>query len=217
MNKDLIPFHLKSLRNVFLPLDGEFQLDIEYLKKYPKAMNFYNDMNQIYQKNKKITSDIETLFSNLNYWNKLTKQFGNMAYLIVYNASGSKLKAAVIENIETKVIIGSENYYFSTDSKEEAYYLAAILNSPSLSNNIKLIKSSRHIHKRPFSFPIPIYDENYNLHNRLAKLAMDCEVIVRDILLKDPNINAEKVKTKIYQKLQIIDDVVENIIFKTKK
>lgn len=217
LNKDLIPFHLKILRNVFLPLDGEYQLDIDYLKKYPKALNFYNEMNQIYQKNKKITSNIETLFSNLNYWNKLTKQFGNKKYLIVYNASGSKLKAAVIENIENKTIIGSENYYFSTDSKAEAYYLSAILNSPSLSNNIKLIKSSRHIHKRPFSFPIPIYDENNELHNRLAKIAMECEAIVHDLLLKDPNINAEKVKTKIHQKLQILDDVVESIIFKTKK
>ena len=217
LNKDLIPFHLKSLRNVFLPLDGEFQLDIEYLKTFPKALNFYNDMNQIYQKNKKSTSNIETLFSNLNYWNKLTKQFGNKTYLIVYNASGSKLKAAVTGNIEYKTIVGSENYYFSTDSKEEAYFLSAVLNSPSLTNNIKLIKSSRHIHKRPFSFPIPIYDENNDLHNQLAKLAMECETSVRDLLLKDPNINVEKVKTKIHQELQIIDDIVEEIIFKTIK
>ena len=84
------------------------------------------------------------------------KQSVNKSYIVVYNASGSNLKAAVIKNFKYQIIIGSENYYYSTESMDEAYYLSAILNSPILTEHIKLIKSSRHIHKRPFSFPISI-------------------------------------------------------------
>ena len=150
LNKDLIPFLLRRKRNVFLPVNNQFKFNFEYLKQYTYAMNFYNEMNDIYQAKKKKTSNIETLFSNLNYWNKLSKQIDNKNYITVYNASGSNLKAVVINNVKNKIVVGSENYYFSTDSKEEAYYLCAILNTPILSKNIKLIKSSRHIHKRPF-------------------------------------------------------------------
>ncbi len=89
--------------------------------------------------------------------------------MVIYNASGSNLKAAVVNNRKIRIIVGFENYYFSTKSKEEAYYLSAILNTPNLSKNIKLIKSSRHIHKRPFSFPIPLYDENNELHHSLSE------------------------------------------------
>jgi len=214
LNLDLIPFFLTKLRNVFLPVNEHLEFDLKYLEKYPLAKNFYDEMNKIYQDNKKTTSDINTLFSNLNYWNKLTKQHRSKSYLILYNASGSNLKAAVIQNPEKKIIVGSENYYFSTEVMEEAYYLSAILNSPILSRNIKLIKSSRHIHKRPFSFPIPFYDKTNNLHIFLMKKAMECETIVKNLYLKNPELNNEKVKIAIRQELNAINKKVEQIFLK---
>jgi len=167
LNKDLIPFYIKELKNVFLPVSRSLQWDEKLLTDNPKASNFYTEINNFYKKNKKGTSDINSLFLNLNYWNKLTKQANNKQYIIVYNASGSHLKSAVIDNEEQGIVICSENYYFSTDSLNEAHYLSAIFNSPVLSKNIKLIKSSRHIHKRPFSFPIPLYDNNNDIHRKL--------------------------------------------------
>ncbi len=216
LNKHLTPFYLKNFKNVFLPITKDFQFNNDYLKKFPKAMKFYNEMNEIYKENKKSTSNINTLFSNLNYWNKLTKQSINKSYLIVYNASGSNLKAAVIENLKKNLIVGSENYYYSTDSKEEAYYLSGIINSPIFTKNIKMIMSSRHIHKRPFSFPIPLYDENNELHYTLAKIALKCESIVHDLFIKNPKINSEKIKIIVNQKLQILNDITKKIVFNLK-
>ncbi|MFX0073544.1 MAG: class I SAM-dependent DNA methyltransferase [Candidatus Hermodarchaeota archaeon] len=214
LNKDLVPFLLKKLRTVFLPINKEnFKFNILYLEKFPKSLQFYNEMNKIYQEKKKTTSNINTLFANLNYWNKLTKQHENRNYIVIYNASGSNLKAAVIQNKENKIIIGSENYYFSTDLMEEAYYLSAILNSPVLSKNIKLIKSSRHIHKRPFSFPIPLYEKNNNICKKLASQAIKCEEIIQKQLIKKPKINSEKVKIHLKSELDIINKTVEKIVF----
>ncbi len=214
LNKNLIPFYLKQKKHVFLPLNEKFELEMPFLQTYTKAHNFYREMNEFYQKNKKSTSDIETLFSNINYWNKLTKQRDLQSFIVVYNASGSSIKAAVLKNMKKKLIIGSENYYYSTNSKNEAYYLCAILNSPRISESIKLIKSSRHIHKRPFSFPIPLYEENNEVHDQLARKALKCESIARNLFAKNSNINSEKVRLIMRQKLDKVNALVDQIVFR---
>lgn len=213
LNIDLIPFYIKSKKNVFLPVNKQFDFDSDFLQKYPKALSFYQEMNEFYQKNKKEASTINTLFANLNYWNKLRKQVNNKSFIVVYNASGSNLKAAVINNQKQKVIIGSENYYYSTDSENEAYYLTAILNAPILSKNIKLVKSSRHIHKRPFMFPIPLYDKNNVIHGKLTKKGKKCQTIVQDLFLNNPKINSKKVRIIINQKLLKLDRLTKQVIF----
>lgn len=214
LNIDLLPFCIKGFRNIFLPIDKEFQFNEAYLKKYPNSFNFYKEMNAYYIKNKKSTSDINTLYSNVNYWNKLSKQVNVKANLVVYNASGSNLKSAVLPNRKKKIIIGSENYYYSTDSQYEAYYLSAIFNAPILSKMIKLIKSSRHIHKRPFSYPIPIYDDDDPIHRALATKGKKYHTVVRDLVLNNPKINVNKVRTFIHPKLSKLDELVKQIILK---
>ena len=213
LNIQLLPFYLKSLKDVFLPITSNYIFDPDYLKLNPKAHNFYNEVNRFYQTNKKETSKIDTLYDNLNYWNKLQKQIVNEAFMIVYNASGSNLKAAVINNEDQKIIVGSENYYYSTDSEEEAYYLSAILNAPKLSEMIKKIKSSRHIHKRPFLFPIPIYDENNSIHKILAKKGKNCHIVVQEIYVNNPKITSEKIRIFINRKLKKIDDLTQQVVF----
>ena len=199
LNKDLITFFIKHKKNIFLPVNEQFDLDLDLLQRNPKALSFYEEIN--------------TLYADLNYWNKLKKQAMNKKYIVVYNASGSSLKAAVINNKNQRVIIGSENYYYSTESENEAHYLAAVLNSPNLSRDVKLIKSSRHIHKRPFVFPIPLYDENNGIHKKLAKKGIKCQTLAQDLFLKNPKINSEKVRIIINQKLLRIQKLADQIMF----
>ncbi|MFX1412022.1 MAG: hypothetical protein ACFFA6_16885, partial [Promethearchaeota archaeon] len=217
LNRDLIPFCIKKLKNVFLPINEQFDFEKKFLQQYPKALSFYKEMNTYYQKHKKETSSINTLFANLNYWNKLKKQVKIKDYVVVYNASGSNVKAAVITNYRKKIIIGSENYYYSTESEDEAYYLSAILNAPKLSKYIKLIKSSRHIHKRPFTFPIPNYDENNENHKLLAKISKENHAFVEDLVKNNPNITLEKVKIFLHQKLMKLDRLTEEVVFQQDK
>ncbi len=212
LNKDLVPFGIKKRRNIFLPVNEKLNFSKKYLEKLPYGEKFYKKINNSYKKFKKGTSNINTLFDNLNYWNKLSKQNLNKKYLVVYNASGSKIKSAVINNEKEKIIICSENYYFSTNNKEEAYYLTSILNAPILSENIKIVKSSRHIHKRPFDFPIPKFDSNNSNHQKLSKIGMKAEKKVNVIVQKDEKISVIKVKEKISNILDEINKIVQKII-----
>ncbi|MHA1458740.1 MAG: N-6 DNA methylase [Promethearchaeota archaeon] len=213
LNRDLIPFYIKEFKNVFLPVSSSLQWDENLLNNSPKALSFYSEINKFYKKNKKETSTIDTLYLNLNYWNKLTKQAINKQYIVVYNASGSRLKSTVIDNEDLDIVICSENYYFSTDSLNEAHYLCAIFNSPVLSKNIKLIKSSRHIHKRPFSFPIPLYDNDNETHRKLAKKSQKYQSIVQDLVSNNKNISSEKVRIFIGPKLIKLDILTKKAVF----
>jgi hypothetical protein len=215
LNMDLIPFLIKQYRKVFLPINSEFQFNISYLRKNENALNFYNELNSIYQNYKKKTSKIDTLFANLNFWNKLSKQIKNKQYLVVYNASGSNLKSAVINNENKNIIVDSEIYYFSTESMNEAYFLSAILNSPIISKYIKLIKSSRHIHKRPFSFNIPTFDDKDENHRILAKKAYKYQTIVQDLTYNNPNITSKKVRLFLHPKLAKLDYLTEKVVLKS--
>lgn len=214
LNMDMLPFYIKHKKNVFLPVNENLDFDLDFLKNYPKALGFYQEMDKIYQTNKKKTSKIKTLFANLNYWNKLKKQIKNKCYIVVYNASGSNLKSTVINNQKSKLIIGSENYYYSTDLANEAYYLSAILNAPILSKYIKLVKSSRHIHKRPFMFKIPLFDEENIIHRKLAKKGEKYHTIVQDLFLNNPKIQSNKVRLIINHKLMKLDKLTKQLIFK---
>ncbi len=211
LNKDLVPFGIKKYRNAFLPINQELEFNREYLEKFPLGKTTYFKLDEIYQRLKKKTSDISTLIDNLNYWNKITKQNANKRYLVVYNASGSNIKSAVINNEVQKVIIGSENYYFYTDLKEEAYYIASVLNSLLMSQNIKIVKSSRHIHKRPLDFPIPEYDPKNTKHKKLSSLGIQAEKVVSKILEAHPDFKPGIIREKIRTILSQIDDFVQMV------
>jgi hypothetical protein len=214
LNKDMVPFYIKQYKCVFLPINIQFEYDNRFMKENPLALEFYNIINKLYQQNKKQTSKINTLFANLNYWNKLTKQKANKAYIVVYNASGSNLKAAVINNSQENIIISSENYYYSTDSFNEASFLSAVLNTPILSKYMKLIKSSRHIHKRPFSFPIPTYDNENPIHRKLANKGQKYYTVVQDLVANNQNISSDKVRIFIHQKLSKMNELMKELMFK---
>ncbi len=45
LNKDLIPFYIKELKNVFLPVDNSLQWDEKLLNNNKKALSFYTEIN----------------------------------------------------------------------------------------------------------------------------------------------------------------------------
>jgi len=212
LNKDLVPFGIRKERNVFLPVNDKLEFSKKYLEKYPYGLKFYNKINNIYKKFKKETSNIYTLINNLNYWNKLSKQNIHKKFLIVYNASGSILKSAIINTERENIIVCSENYYFSTENAEEAYYLTSILNSPIMRENISIVKSSRHIHKRPFDFSIPNFDSSNDHHLKLSGLGMKAENKVKNYIQLNKNINAAYIREKVNDILDGINKIVQKII-----
>jgi SAM-dependent methyltransferase len=212
---ELVKFFVYDNYDVFLPLiRGNLRFNYSSLGKNAKV--FYDKINELYLNYKKETTKNESLMDNLNRWSKLTNERQTSKIKVVYNNSGSIINAAVIQG---DFIITGDLSFYSTDNLNEAYYLSAVLNSPLMTKQVKIKKSSRHIFKIPFEVPIKKFDINDKNHLKLAELAKKAQQISKAItigMLKKNNNNISKIKIQktlsnnLSLILKQIDDILNN-------
>lgn len=163
---ELVKFKVYDDYDVFLPLSQDALLfDPESLE--PNAARFWNKINEYYITHKKKTTKNKSLMDNLNRWNKLCNERQGSTIKIAYNNSGSVLNAAVIKG---NYLVTGDLSFHAVENLDEAYYLSAILNSPFMTKQIKIRKSSRHIFKIPWEMPIKKFDPSSAIHGQLAEL-----------------------------------------------
>jgi len=191
---ELVKFYVYDYYYVFLPLKrDDLAFDYPTLKK--KAKIFYDKINQFYLDNKKESTKNKSLMDNLNRWSKLINNRQTSKIKVVYNNSGSTVNSAVVQG---DFLITGDLSFFSTDNINEAYYLSAILNSPLMTDQVQIKKSSRHIFKIPFEIPIKIFDETSKNHFNLAKLAKEAHRLSESLTLETIKRNSENIsKIKI--------------------
>ncbi|GAF83626.1 unnamed protein product, partial [marine sediment metagenome] len=91
------------------------------------------------------------------------------------------------------------------------------LNSPLLTNQVKIKKSSRHIFKIPFEIPIKIFDETHKTHLELADLAKKAHRISESLTLEmikknSGSISKIKIQTVLNKNLaHILNQIDENL------
>ncbi len=190
---ELVKFFVYDNYDVFLPLIRE-DLRFDYSSLEKNAKIFYDKINEIYLNYKKETTKNESLMDNLNRWSKLTNKRQTSKIKVVYNNSGSVVNAAVVQG---DFIVTGDLSFYSTDDLNEAYYLSAVLNSPLMTKQVKIKKSSRHIFKIPFEVPIKKFDINDKNHLKLAELAKKAQQISKTVtigMLKKNNNNVSKIK-----------------------
>jgi len=194
---ELVKFHVYDYYYVFLPLKVENLLfDYHTLKK--NAKKFYDKINKIYLEYKKESTKNKSLMDNLNRWSKLINDRQTSKIKVVYNNSGSTVNSAVVQG---DFLITGDLSFFSTDNINEAYYLSAILNSPLLTYQVQIKKSSRHIFKLPFEIPIEMFDETNKNHLELANLARRAHKMSESLTLEMLKRNSENVSKIKIQKV----------------
>ena len=209
---ELVKFYVYDYFYVFLPLRRE-NLLFDYHTLENNAKKFYDKINKIYLDNKKESTKNKSLMDNLNRWSKLINSRQTSKIKVVYNNSGSVVNSAVVQG---DFLITGDLSFFSTDNLNEAYYLSAILNSPLLTNQVQIKKSSRHIFKIPFEIPIKIFDETNKYHLKLANLAKKAHRISESITLEmvkknSGTISKIKIQTVLKRNLARILDQIDEI------
>ena len=107
---------------------------------------------------------------------------------VIYGGSGTNIASCVldieIESLRVNgrrvqgVVVDYTNFFFAADTKLEAHYLCAILNSPFVNQEIKAhqpegLWGARHIQRTPFeACAIPIFNEDNPDHQALARLSL---------------------------------------------
>ena len=94
-------------------------------------------------------------------------------------------------------------YWFHTSEAEEAHYLTAVLNAPSVDAAIKpyqprgIYVGPRHIQRRPLEVcPIPAFDANDPDHQRLAELSQAAHETVAALDLSAGGVVAARKKAR---------------------
>lgn len=119
----------------------------------------------------------------LNYYNKLLFQDPSKKYWVLYCTSGKHLCAAVLENNDL-FWADAKTYWSCPNTKKEAYYLAGILNSPSLNQIIKPFQSKgllgeRDIHKKVLDIGIPRFAPNDCSMNDISDKAESLSELIK--------------------------------------
>ncbi len=212
---ELVKFYVYDFYHVFLPLRREDLLfDYPTLKK--NAKEFYDKINKIYLEHKKDSTKNQSIMDNLNRWSKLINNRQTSKIKVVYNNSGSIVNSAVVQG---NFLITGDLSFFSTDNIKEAFYLSAILNSPLMTAQVQIKKSSRHIFKIPFEIPIKIFNETNNNHLKLADLGKRAHILSKSLTLEivkrnTDNVSKKKIQTLLNEKLTSILKQIDEILFK---
>lgn len=208
---ELVRFLIYNSYYVFLPLSKK-DLSFNYDKLSDNSKTFYDKINQVYLKYKKETTNNKSLMDNLNHWSKLINSRQKAKIKVIYNNSGSLLNSAIIQG---DYIITGDLSFYDAKSLDEAYYLAAILNSPIINRQIRIKKSSRHIFKIPFESPIKMFNTNNENHKIIADLGKKGQFIAENFynnLIKTMHQISSKSKLQI-----LIDRELKPILTKIDK
>ena len=143
---------------------------------------------------------------NLDRWSKLINERQKSDIKVIYNNSGSILNSAVIQG---NYLVTGDVSFLETEDLNEAYYLAAILNSDIMTKQVQIKKSSRHIFKIPFDCPIKRFDPTNKYHLNLVKLGKKGQEIAVSVITELTGLHNEipskiKIQNILYPRLHPI-------------
>lgn len=175
----LLPFNMGKLPCAVLPIEknnNKWQ-EIGSAKLLSFQRSVINHFNNIKRDYKAIKHKDDMYGNTLNMWNKLElQQLQQGKYLVVYGAGGKNICSAymLIDNPD-KYVIDQTLYWAMVDTEEEAIYLSAILNCPTLNDTIAAFQpqgvfGERHVHTLPIDY-IPRYNQEDSRHVELVNKA----------------------------------------------
>lgn len=194
--ENIIPYAVLAPFKIHLPLIHKNK-KWTYINSKGLSLEGYRDSATWFQKVEKsfdeISSGKMTLFERLNYHNELISQDPSKKYWILYCTSGKNVCASVYNNSSRTWIDHTLYWHTPASGKNEAYYLAAILNAQSMNELIKPFQSKgllgeRHVHKKILELGIPKFDKKNNKMLQLSKLS--------ETLSKKVEKNASKFNSK---------------------
>lgn len=209
LSTDLLPFGHFGFRPVVLPLVEDAQgyrvitSEQARAKGYLKLPDWLDRAQEVWTKRRKEKAKKSDVLTWLNYRNKITDQNPKAKYVVLYPMSATHLCAAVVGRREETIQVGDQQvrlqsfvadyktFAFETNERDEARYLASVLNSGRIDEMVKPMQSRgswgpRDICKKVLELPIPEFNEKSKAHIRLTEIAKECEETVQKMV---PNLS----------------------------
>lgn len=183
ISKNVLPFFVSDPPMIILPVvidqTGTRVWDSRQLKDdgLRHLGDWVEEASALWDQHRRKKAERQSLYQRLDYQRGLTSQDLSAPYLVLYNASGTDVSAAVFarKNCPQTFFVDHKLYYYATRKRAEADYLAAILNSSIVNELIKPFQSvglqgERDVHKKVLELPIPLFDAGNPDHIAMANL-----------------------------------------------
>jgi len=146
--------------------------------RYPLLTKWLEKAEKLWKEKRKEKKKFD-IYQWIDYNKKLTRQNPRKKYKVVYNKTGKDVVATVVDmqSHKNRAILAEATIYYETDNKDEAYFLASLLNSPKINQLIKPMQAKglwgeRGVEKKLLEIPFPQFNEKNTDHKRLAQLGV---------------------------------------------
>ena len=239
LSTDIVPFGHLDFRLVVLPLQPSgkhfkiLNADEARNSGFLNLANWLEEAQSEWEVRRGEKADRMDALEWLDYRKKLSSQ-RRAQYKVLYPTSATYLCSCVVEDkpiafqvegqkIEAQGFVAeSKVYYFDTDNKVEAYYLAAALNSPIVDELLKPMQSRglwgpRDIHKKVLEIPIPKYNPSDENHRALYHLGEQCtrrveQLLPQHTMSRSIGHNRRLIKAELKSELDQIDELTRQIL-----
>lgn len=199
LGSTIVPFRAIAPWKAVLPIEhNDLIPEVDIADAAPGLSRWWSEASEVWESNKSKATKL-SLWENLNFQNKMSKQLGGTKYRVVYSASGVSLVAAILDNPQE--IIEHALYWLPARSLDEARYLNVILNAPVTTQAVSEYQSkglfgNRHFDTYVWMLPIPSFDASNPLHQEIAALGSDAEAIAKKVDLEDMKFQAARKKVR---------------------
>lgn len=224
MGASIIPFRCLEPELAVIPWSGRKLMDgnSELIEMYPGLCKWWRNAEEIWNTNKSGTTRL-SLLEQIDYRSKLSNQFSIPRERVIYATSGMHICSARLSN--RQAIIDTKLYWASTESKEESYYLCAILNAEITTMRTRPLmsygKDERDIHKHVWQLPIPKFNPESQLHQDIAKIGEFLEKAIAKLKLRDVYFANIRQDTRKYirasEQGKQLETLVESLLTQNKK
>jgi hypothetical protein len=240
LSKSIMPFALFNPNLVVLPItieekaNGDKAIKLrstEGLRKegFLNASSWFRKAEETWEERRTERNNEISAIDYLNWQEKLTGQDLNAPYLVLYNASAKDANATIVERASRNLsfIVDTKAYCYTTHTSEEAYYLAAILNSNITNVLMKDFQSrglfgARDVHKKILDIYFPRFNKGDETHSSLALLSETAHQKASEFLRANPPQHElaatrlgrlrSQIKKHLETEMAEIDALVEKII-----
>lgn len=195
VSRHLVPYSMLDPVTVVLPIQErhgalEVVTSAQLMKDgYREFGKWMKEAENVWNTRRKDKADKQNIYERLDYQKELTRQEFSQRHLVLYNHSGMNVAAAYFDrhNQTAPFIVDVKLYWAAFSTRQEADYVAAILNSETVNAAIKPFQSvgllgERDIHKKLLELPIPIFDHQNPKHRTISELgAVARETAVKGI------------------------------------
>ncbi|MDR2963731.1 MAG: N-6 DNA methylase [Bacteroidales bacterium] len=239
ISKSILPFYLHNPDLITLPITIEKKHDgLKRIKLYTseqlmnaselRAWQWFKNVETIWNLKKTDKSKNMSATDRIDFQKGLTSQNLNLRYLVLYTASAKDANALVLDRqkLDVEFLAESKTYVYHTENKQEADYVAAILNSSILNEQIKDFQTRglfgpRDVHKKILDVYFPKFNDLNEHHIQLAELGNVCAEKATAFVENNPQKNTlsahflgkmrVEIKKHLSQELTNINTVVAKI------